>query len=127
MEDGNSRRFRGSREKPGRLGERGGISRVRGHCRPYSASDESDRGQKTTTRIPRPRERGTSRYTGTRVYPESPIRAFQFIGFIGFMGFIGSIGFMGSIAFIRPIFSFDSLSVSFSAFSNFGSLCIDSI
>ena len=44
-----------------------------------------------------------------------------------FMGFIGSIGFIGSMGFIRPMFSFDSLSVSFSAFSNFGSLRIDSI
>jgi hypothetical protein len=49
---------------------------------------------------------------------------------IGFMGFIGSIGFMGSIGFIgfiRAMLSFDSLSVSFSASSNFGSLRIDSI
>jgi hypothetical protein len=40
--------------------------------------------------------------------------------------FIGSIGFMGSIGFIRAIFSFDSLSVSFSTFSNLGSLRINS-
>jgi hypothetical protein len=51
----------------------------------------------------------------------------QFIGFMGFIGFIGSIGFMGSIGFIRAMFSFDSLSVSFSAFSSRGSLRIDSI
>jgi len=40
------------------------------------------------------------------------------------IGFIGSIGFVG---FILAMFSSDSLSVSFSAFSNAGSLRIDSI
>jgi hypothetical protein len=43
------------------------------------------------------------------------------------MGFIGSIGFMGSMGFIRELFSFDSVSVSLSAFFKSGSLRIDSI
>ena len=37
------------------------------------------------------------------------------------------MGFMGSIGFIRSMFSSDSFSVSLSAFSNLGSLRIDSI
>jgi hypothetical protein len=43
---------------------------------------------------------------------------------IGSIGFMGSIGFIG---FIRAMFSFDSLSLSFSEFSKLGSLPIDSI
>jgi hypothetical protein len=42
-------------------------------------------------------------------------------------GFIGSMRFMGSIGFNREMVSFDSLRVSFFAFSNLGSPPIDSI
>ena len=43
---------------------------------------------------------------------------------MGSIGLMGSIGFIG---FIHAMFSFDSLRVSFSAFSKSGLLCTDSI